>query len=48
MDFPIDLSAIGPRGQSALGLFAFTAIAWLFSTNKLRFPFWTLIWTIAA
>jgi len=48
MDFPFDLSAIGPRGQSALGLFAFTAIAWLFSTNKLRFPFWTLIWTIAA
>ncbi|MEK7266609.1 MAG: nucleoside transporter C-terminal domain-containing protein [Pseudomonadota bacterium] len=48
MDFPIDLSAIGPRGQSALGLFAFTAIAWLFSSNKLRFPFLTLIWTIAA
>ena len=48
MEFPIDLSAIGPRGQSAIGLFAFAGIAWLFSTNKRRFPFFTLIWTIGA
>lgn len=48
MDLPIDLAALGPRGQSALGLVAFTAIAWLFSSNKLRFPFWTALWTIGA
>ncbi len=47
MELPIELAAIGPRGQSALGLVAFTAIAWLFSSNKLRFPFWTAVWTIA-
>jgi CNT family concentrative nucleoside transporter len=48
MDLPFDVGAIGPRGQSALGLVAFTAIAWLFSADKLRFPFWAAIWTIAA
>lgn len=48
MDLPFDLSAIGPRGQSALGLAAFTAIAWLFSSNKRRFPIVTVAWTIAA
>ncbi|MFN0024961.1 MAG: NupC/NupG family nucleoside CNT transporter [Parvularculaceae bacterium] len=48
MDFPVDLSAIGPRAQSAIGLVGFTIIAWLFSTNKLRFPLLTVIWTIAA
>lgn len=48
MDLPFDLAAVGPRGQSAVGLVAFTAIAWLFSTKKLHFPFWTAIWTIAA
>lgn len=48
MDLPFDLSAIGPRGQSAIGLAAFTMIAWVFSTHKLRFPLLTAIWTIAA
>ncbi|MFZ5618746.1 MAG: NupC/NupG family nucleoside CNT transporter [Pseudomonadota bacterium] len=48
MDLPFDLAAIGPRGQSALGLVAFTAVAWLFSSNKLRFPFFAFLWTIAA
>lgn len=47
MEFPFDVAAIGPRGQSAIGLVAFTAIAWLFSSNKLRFPFVTAVWTIA-
>ena len=48
MELPFDLSAIGPRGQSAIGLAAFTMIAWVFSTHKLRFPLLTAIWTIAA
>ncbi len=48
MEFPVDLAAIGPRAQSAIGLVAFTAVAWLFSTKKLRFPFLTAVWTIAA
>ncbi len=48
MDLPFDPSAIGPRGQSAIGLVAFTAIAWLFSSNKRRFPFVAAIWTVAA
>jgi CNT family concentrative nucleoside transporter len=48
MDLPFDLSAIGPRGQSALGLVSFTAIAWLFSSNKMRFPFVAALWTIGA
>jgi CNT family concentrative nucleoside transporter len=48
MEFPIDLAAIGPRTQSAIGLVAFTMIAWLFSAKKLRFPFMTAIWTIIA
>lgn len=43
MDVPIDLAAIGPRGQSALGLVAFTAIAWAFSSSKLRFPAFTVL-----
>ncbi len=48
MELPFDFAAIGPRGQSALGLVAFTAIAWLFSSNKLRFPFFAFLWTVAA
>ncbi len=48
MELPFDIGAIGLRGQSALGLVAFTFIAWLFSSNKLRFPFFAAIWTIAA
>ena len=48
MDLPIDLGALGPRGQSALGLVAFTAIAWVFSSNKARFPAFAVLWTIAA
>ena len=34
MESPIDLSVIGPRGQSAIGLFAFAGIAWLFSSDR--------------
>lgn len=48
MDLPFDISAIGPRGQSAIGLFAFTAIAWVFSSKKLRFPIIAAVWTVAA
>lgn len=48
MEFSLDLATIGPRGQSALGLVAFTIVAWLFSSRKLRFPVFTAIWTIAA
>lgn len=48
MELPFDVAAIGPRGQSAIGLFAFTFIAWLFSTHKLRFPVIAAAWTIAA
>ena len=39
MDLPFELGALGLRGQSAIGLIAFTFIAWLFSSSKLRFPF---------
>ncbi len=48
MELPIDLASIGPRAQSAMGLVAFTLIAWVFSAKKLRFPLMTAIWTIAA
>ena len=48
MDLPFDLASIGPRAQSAIGLVAFTLIAWVFSARKLRFPFATAVWTIAA
>lgn len=48
MDFSGAFEAIGPRAQSAIGLVAFTLIAWLFSAKKLRFPLMTAIWTIAA
>lgn len=48
MDFAFDLSTLGPRGQSAIGLVVFTAIAWVFSANKLRFPIVAVVWTIAA
>ncbi len=48
MDFPIDLSTLGGRGQSALGLVAFAFIAWLFSSNKRRFPLFGFLWTLAA
>ena len=48
MDLPFELSDIGLRGQSALGLVAFVFIAWLFSTSKLRFPFFAAVWTIGA
>ena len=34
----MDLSFIGPRVQSALGIAAFIAIAWLLSERKSRFP----------
>lgn len=48
MDLPFDLSAIGPRGRRAIGLVAFTLIAWLFSSNMLRFPVIAAEWTIVA
>lgn len=48
MELPFDIGAIGLRGQSAIGLVAFTAVAWAFSSNKLRFPIFAVIWTIAA
>jgi CNT family concentrative nucleoside transporter len=48
MDLPFELSDIGLRGQSALGLVAFVFVAWLFSTSKLRFPFFAAVWTIGA
>ncbi len=38
----------GLRGQSALGLVAFVAIAWAFSSGKGRFPVFAAVWTIAA
>ena len=45
MDLPFEL---GLRGQSALGLVAFVAIAWAFSSGKGRFPFFAAVWTIGA
>lgn len=50
MDFAYSFGpfAIGFHGQSALGLVAFTAIAWAFSANRRRFPFFAALWTIAA
>lgn len=48
MDLPFDLSQISLRGQSAIGLGAFVFIAWLLSENKLRFPLFGALWTIAA
>ncbi len=46
MDWASFTSDIGLRGQSALGLVGFVAIAWLFSTRKSRFPVMTALWTI--
>ncbi|MEX6633751.1 NupC/NupG family nucleoside CNT transporter [Hyphococcus lacteus] len=48
MDLPFELSDIGVRGQSALGLVAFVFIAWLFSNGKGRFPFFSAVWTVGA
>ncbi|GJL95653.1 MAG: nucleoside:proton symporter [Hyphococcus sp.] len=48
MDLPVDISQIGLRGQSAIGLVAFVFIAWLFSERKLQFPLFSAIWTIGA
>ncbi|MEZ5894461.1 MAG: nucleoside transporter C-terminal domain-containing protein [Parvularculaceae bacterium] len=48
MDLPFQLSDIGLRGQSAIGLVAFVFVAWLLSTNKMRFPFFAAVWTIGA
>lgn len=48
MDLAELAASAGVRGQSALGLAAFVFIAWLFSSQKLRFPFFAAIWTIAA
>ncbi|MEL6360301.1 MAG: nucleoside transporter C-terminal domain-containing protein [Pseudomonadota bacterium] len=48
MDFPLSMGevSIGLRGQSALGLFSFVFIAWLFSSGKTRIPILTAGWTI--
>lgn len=46
--FPEVLSEFSLRGQSALGLVAFIAIAWLFSSDKSRFPFFAAVWAVAA
>ncbi|WDI30713.1 nucleoside transporter C-terminal domain-containing protein [Hyphococcus flavus] len=48
MDLPFDLANIGLRGQSAIGLAAFVFIAWLLSEQKLRFPIFGALWTVAA
>ena len=48
MELPFELSEIGVRGQSAIGLVAFVFIAWLFSSGKTRFPFFAAVWTIGA
>ncbi|WP_425408467.1 NupC/NupG family nucleoside CNT transporter [Hyphococcus sp.] len=48
MELPFELADIGLRGQSAIGLVAFIFIAWLFSSAKLRFPFFAAVWTVAA
>ncbi|NWG71054.1 MAG: nucleoside:proton symporter [Parvularculaceae bacterium] len=42
------MSEISLRGQSAIGLVAFTLIAWVFSSRKLGFPIITFFWTITA
>ena len=48
MDLPVDVSQIGLRGQSAVGLVAFVFIAWGLSERKLQFPLFSAAWTIAA
>ncbi len=48
MDLPFDLADVGLRGQSAAGLVAFIFIAWLFSSQKMRFPFFAAVWTVLA
>ncbi len=48
MELPFELADIGLRGQSAMGLVVFVFIAWLFSSQKMRFPFFAAIWTIGA
>lgn len=48
MDLPIEVSQIGLRGQSAVGLVAFVLIAWGLSERKLQFPLFSAAWTIAA
>jgi len=46
MDIDGILTAIGGRGQSAIGIVVFILIAWLFSTAKLRFPLLLTIWAV--
>lgn len=48
MDLFEQFGDIGLRGQSALGLVGFVFVAWLFSSARMRFPFFAVIWTIAA
>ncbi|PQA85950.1 NupC/NupG family nucleoside CNT transporter [Hyphococcus luteus] len=48
MDLPFELADVGLRGQSAMGLVVFIFIAWLFSSQKLRFPFFAALWTVGA
>ena len=45
MDFSADMAL---RGQSAIGLIAFMAVAWIFSEGKGRFPIFSALWTVAA
>ena len=47
MELPFELANIGLRGQSAIGLVAFIFIAWLFSSRKTKFPFFTALTTTA-
>ena len=45
---PEILSEFGLRGQSALGLVAFVLLAWLFSSDRGRFPVFAVFWAIGA
>lgn len=48
MNLPFEITEIGLRGQSAIGLVAFVLIAWALSERKLQFPLFSAFWTIGA
>ncbi len=48
LDLPFDIPETSLRLRSFLGLFAFMAIAWLFSENRGRFPFKVAVITVIA
>lgn len=48
MNLPFEITEIGLRGQSAIGLIAFVLIAWACSERKLQFPLFSAFWTIGA